>query len=334
MTAGANYRSVGDVLTAIRAAGGIRPNGAGEREALPVAAADLTAAADVPGADVARVAGWAVASLATVGAAADAPLPLDPPPRRVRIGDALGAGVDAVALPEAVEAAFGSVAAVMPVGPYEHVRRAGADARAGAVLVAAGTRLTALRRAGLRAAGLVVGDARPVTEDVSGSEVAPPAPEMLAAARVLLGGMGVEVLLSADPAADVGRLADAGATVVAARIAMRPGSETGLVIREGVAVLVVPALLDAIAAVRIGLLDALGESVQEEAPGALTGRVAGQVGTTDLVLVAREGERWTPLATGDWPLGALLKAGGCLVLPPDSEGSAAGTTVCPLSVEG
>ncbi|WP_075214496.1 hypothetical protein [Mongoliimonas terrestris] len=350
MTWDAGYRSVEDVLAAIRAAGrsvaaGGPAGGGGAAASVAatemVAATDTVAGADLPSEDVARVAGWALTALSTVGAGPDAPLPLDPPPRRVRIGDALGDGCDAVAEPEAVEAAFGSVAAVMPVGPYEAVRRRGEDARAGDVLVRAGSVLTGLRRAALAAGVSAVAGLGEVVAGnaaggglVRGSDLAPPDPAVLAAARDLLGGAGVRVVVSADPMADARALAAAGATVAAARIAMRPGSETALVIAAGEPVLVVPALLDAVAAVRIGLLDALGETGQEEAPGALTGRVTSQVGMTDLVLVARAGEDWTPLATGTWPLRAVLTADGCLVLPPSSEGLAAGTTVRPRSLEG
>jgi len=64
----------------------------------------------------------------------------------------------------------------------------------------------------------------------------------------------------------------------------------------------------------------------------LSRKIVSAPGTSDLVLLRRatdaEGtEWWEPLATGDIPWSAILRAGGWLLVPPDSEGFPAGQKI-------
>jgi len=117
-----------------------------------VLAADLVAAADVPGFDNSAMDGFAVRSAASsgplrivgesrAGAPADVAL-ADGEAIRISTGALLPAGADAVVPVEQVREADGTVVATEPAAPGQHVRRAGEDLRGGAVVLAAGTTLT------------------------------------------------------------------------------------------------------------------------------------------------------------------------------------------------
>jgi molybdopterin molybdotransferase len=118
-----------------------------------VLAADVTAVADVPGFDNSAMDGFAVRSGASSG-----PLRIVDEARagrpasralaagetiRISTGAPMPAGADAVAPVEQVHEANGAVTLTTPVAPGQHVRRAGEDLRAGAVVLAAGTVLDA-----------------------------------------------------------------------------------------------------------------------------------------------------------------------------------------------
>ncbi|HEX7290132.1 MAG TPA: gephyrin-like molybdotransferase Glp [Conexibacter sp.] len=119
-----------------------------------VLAADVNAVADVPGFDNSAMDGFAVRSDASSGAplrivdesraGAPASRPLGPGEAiRISTGAAMPAGADAVAPVEQTREADGRVVLVDAPGPGRHVRRAGEDLRAGAVVLAAGTVLGA-----------------------------------------------------------------------------------------------------------------------------------------------------------------------------------------------
>lgn len=118
-----------------------------------VLAAAVAAAADVPGFDNSAMDGFAVRSDASSGplpvvdearAGTPASRPLAPGEAiRISTGAAMPAGADAVAPVEQVEESDGHVTLAAPVAPGKHVRRAGEDLRAGAVVLPAGTLLGA-----------------------------------------------------------------------------------------------------------------------------------------------------------------------------------------------
>ncbi|WP_181707711.1 hypothetical protein [Chthonobacter rhizosphaerae] len=295
---------------------------------------DVVAAGDLPPADTALGAGWAVSALSTVGASPESPLPLDPPPVPVAIGDALPEGRDAVAPREAVEIVFDIVSAVSWVGPFEAVRRRGGDARAGQTLLPAGAPVTRLRHAALVAASLAPVSPAAPSPRVQASTVAPPPAPVLDAAKVLFSNTNCDILVSADPERDTTALVASGASLVASRLALRPGADTAVVVKDDRPIVVTPARFDAMAAIRMAILDGgvLSGHVGEPAP--LAGRVASAVGMTEIVLLRREHDRLKPIATGDWTLAAVLAAESFLILPPESEGLPDGSIVAATSLMG
>jgi len=126
-----------------------------------VLAADVIATADVPRFDNSAMDGFAVQSDASsgplsvvdearAGAPASRTLAADEA-IRISTGAPLPAGADAVAPVEQVRETDGVVTLTAPVAPGQHVRRAGEDLRAGAVVLPTGTVL------GAGALGIAVG---------------------------------------------------------------------------------------------------------------------------------------------------------------------------------
>lgn len=116
-----------------------------------VLAANVRASADVPRFDNSAMDGFAVRSTASsgplrivgesrAGAPADVPL-ADGEAIRISTGAVLPAGADAVLPFEQVVEADGTIETGAAVRPGQHVRRAGEDLRAGAVVLPAGTTL-------------------------------------------------------------------------------------------------------------------------------------------------------------------------------------------------
>ena len=62
-------------------------------------------------------------------------------------------------------------------------------------------------------------------------------------------------------------------------------------------------------------------------PVRLARKIVSTVGMAEVVPVRRAGEGVEPLASGHWPLQALTRADGYVLLPPESEGMAAGATI-------
>ncbi|MGN6187992.1 MAG: molybdopterin molybdotransferase MoeA [Conexibacter sp.] len=118
-----------------------------------VLATDVAAAADVPRFDNSAMDGFAVRSDASSGplrvvdesrAGAPASNPLGPGEAiRISTGAAMPAGADAVVPIEQADEADGAVTLAAAVAPGQHVRRAGEDLRAGAVVLPTGTVLDA-----------------------------------------------------------------------------------------------------------------------------------------------------------------------------------------------
>lgn len=156
-----------------------------------VLAEDLRAAADVPRFDNSAMDGFAVRSDASSGplrvvgesrAGAPAGVALGRDEAiRISTGAAMPAGADAVAPVEQVVERDGVVTLAQPVAPGQHVRRAGEDLRAGAVALAAGTRLGAgeLSVAVGAGAGALACARRPrVAILCTGDELRPPGSEL------------------------------------------------------------------------------------------------------------------------------------------------------------
>ena len=59
-------------------------------------------------------------------------------------------------------------------------------------------------------------------------------------------------------------------------------------------------------------------------PVMLTRKIVSTVGMAEVVPVRRTADGVEPLASGHWPLQAITRADGWVLVPPESEGFAAG----------
>jgi molybdopterin molybdotransferase len=315
-----------------------------------ILAADVALSHSLPETALALRDGWAVNAELTADAGAYAPVPL-PSARRVDVGDKMPPDADAVMAPDAVTMQAGSVHALAPVAPGEGVLPAGGDVAPGAVLLRQGRRITRGRAAVLAASGIdrvairephirivcarpagdkVIDAAAKVIADAvagaggSGTMVGEPIARAMtedgADAVIVIGGTG-----SGVNDATVRTLAAAG-EVIAHGIALYPGETTAFGIAAGRPVLSVPGRLDATLAVWhvLGrhLMMRLSGSREPLAtrPATLTHKIASAVGVAELIPVACEDQRATPIASGYVPVAALARADGWILVPPESEG--------------
>lgn len=326
-----------------------------------VLATDIHAPADLPASPVAYSDGWAVNAEDLVGASAYSAAILAPPPEWVEADDPMPRAADAVLPPEAITiAAPGMAESSLSVAPGSGVRNTGQDVKAGALLIAAGTRLAPRHIGILTLSGfteievrmprirLVLASAAAARHadmvrmwlQLAGAEVvdtisAPGARTDLAAAYrkggvdfvLSLGGTGQG---RSDCA--VAALTDAG-TVEFQGVALRPG-ETASFGRVGtVPVLLLPGRADGVIAGVLALarpvVTALSGLTQPDwlAPVRLSGKASSTIGLTEFFVGLPEGEAIRPLPLDEAGFEALGRAVGWFTVPPGSEGFAAGDVV-------
>lgn len=318
---------VADALSALLASvAGPAPRSVAVRGAAGLVAAErVIAPAPVPARWIARREGIAVASADLVGASPYTPVPAVSEPPRVAAGEALPTGTDAVLPAAALQGAQGLFEIGQSAHPGENAVPAGSDLEAGVPLLAAGLQITARHRLALEEAGVAeVAVLMPRLAIVPVIDA--PALRWLVARLEALG-----CRLAAPADADIVLLAEAGgfADGQARRgIALRPG-HAHLVHRDGRDLLALPSRFDAVAAAFFALVVPMvarltGRQAARIARP-LSRKVASMVGSTDVVLVREAGGGWEPLATGEAPLTALLAADAVGLVPPESEGAAAGT---------
>jgi molybdopterin biosynthesis enzyme len=127
-------------------------------------------------------------------------------------------------------------------------------------------------------------------------------------------------------------LLPAGARVIASRLALRPG-EDSCALRLGPMPFLVGSdrLADALGlwlALGLPTLRALAGGPQPRAfAGTLTRKISSGIGLAELVLLRRRDGQMEPLATGDLSFRAIAAADCWSLVPPESEGFAAGETV-------
>ncbi|WP_181704115.1 hypothetical protein [Chthonobacter albigriseus] len=294
----------------------------------PRLAEDVALPAPLPQQPVARRAGRAVSSADLLGASATSPVMLTGPLLRVRIGDPMPAGADAVIDPDLIQAVGPAAMATGEAEPGEGVRQAGTDVPPAGYLVPAGSVLDARLAAVLASVGRLSGAFGCARLDAS--DRALPDPAVLAAAGALFGRIalpsGLRVTLSSDPDAEP---VFGDERVLADGLALRPGDQT-IAMEGGDGVrLILPATLDSVVAVA-AMLTAFGVVGLEG--GVLARKVASRVGIAEIALLRRDGEAFQVLATGDWPLWAIAAATHMLLVPPASEGYPPGTAVQALPI--
>jgi molybdopterin biosynthesis enzyme len=127
-------------------------------------------------------------------------------------------------------------------------------------------------------------------------------------------------------------LAGAG-TVEVRGVALTPGETTAFGMVGQRPVLLVPGRLDAALAVWL----TLGRHLLVRLTGGsgdvlgtlalLTRKHASPLGLAEVVPVHQRGDQAEPIASGYWPLQAIARANGWILVPSDSEGHPAGTEV-------
>lgn len=314
-----------------------------------------------PACDTAAMDGWACRTLDLVGASAYSPLPLMAAPVWVETGDLMPEGCDCVLHADLVDRSGPMARAVAEAAPGEGVRRAGEDLAAGRPIVQSGQRISAAdllvaRKVGLgelavRAPRIRVIDVAAasgeafttllVAESVKASGLSTAAIETAArdvasiAATldsddcdliVLIGGTGDG---RADATAEA--LARRG-VLIAHGIAVRPGGTTAVGRLGDVPVVALPGspaqAFGAFLAILRPVLDRLsGRSERRPVMLPLARKIASTVGLTEIVLLGREQDGWTPLAVGEFSLEAMRLADAWLSIPGGSEGYASGVSV-------
>jgi molybdopterin biosynthesis enzyme len=315
-----------------------------------VLAADVVATAPRPTAPIALMDGWAVRADAVMDAGPYAPLLLAPAPTWVDAGAPMPRDADAVLAPDAVtiNASGADVHAAATAG--DGVLGAGADATPERPLRLAGERLRAIDVAALQGIARVrVREPRVRVVSTAGAETDAVALAISRAASahgiVVIFVRALERALADEQTDIVITVGGTGAgrndhsVAMLARMGevhihgfgIAPGESAALGSAKGHPVLMLPARLDAALAAFLIVGDALlrgltGALTSEPAmPVRLARKINSTIGLAEVVPVRRVADGVAPLAAGYWPAQALTRADGWVLVPPDSEGFAAGT---------
>jgi molybdopterin molybdotransferase len=292
-----------------------------------ILAEGLHAPEDFPQAHISLRTGYAVEGAATVGASAYSPVIVMEAPVAVAIGETLPPGADAVLAEDAVSFEGPIAELLAEAAPGENVRRAGEELRAGDALREAGEMFRPADRMIAERIGIEACEVRVPHLRIVGIDGG-----VIASALARCGGA---IVADADADAVI-VIGDADDPVpLAPALALRPGGEIALG-RDaaGRPVLRVPDLPDNLLAVALILVPPLMRRLtgagQAMAPGVsakLTRRISSMVGMSEVVLLACEGDRATPLAIGDLPLSVIARADGWALVAPEAEGHATGDVI-------
>jgi molybdopterin molybdotransferase len=324
-----------------------------------VPAVDAVAPAPVPASSVALRDGWAVRSDEVMDASPYAPLPLAPAPPWVEAGDPLPHPADAVLAPDDVAVTGNSAEAVASAVASADVLGPGEDAGFGCVLRHAAEQLRAIDVAVLRAAGVTRIAIRepcirivPANPSVaSADDVVSP---LIARAVEAIGGVAMvepgrplkEALLADDADAvlaiggtgmgrrdaSVRTLGEVGQVDIHG-MGIRPGETAALGWVDRRPVLLLPGRIDAALAIwlvvghHLFMQLAGGISTAPTRQAVLARKIVSTVGLAEVVLVGHVEAGIEPLASRYFPIQALARAVGWILVPPELEGYPPGATV-------
>lgn len=289
-----------------------------------VLARDVSLPQDMPPRTEALRAGYAVAALDLVGASPGVPVPMASPVM-LDPGQALPPGLDALLPEEGAVAEFGSLHAIREAMPGEGVRHVGHDGRAGAVLAQTGTRVSPQLAMVCGLAGIAaLAVRRPRVR------IALENPVLAQFAAHFVQDLGAVIVN------DAAQLTVTGVRDHQPRLALAPcetgwlgDSETGLT-------LFLPTRFDgavtALLALGLPALAHLSAASRIEETHNLARKLASGVGMAELVLLRRDIDLWHPLAPGMVTLSALCSADAFAIVPPESEGLAAGARLSATSL--
>jgi molybdopterin biosynthesis enzyme len=328
-----------------------------------VLAKDVIATAGKPGVALALRDGWAVRAEETLDADSYAPASLATAPLEVAAGQALPRDSDAVAAVDVVAFRGAAAEALAPVAPGEGVLPADIDTKAGQLLRRGGDRVRAVDAAVLRSIGIAHVSVRQprlgvvcvrhadAVLDAAGALICNVAKIDGAIALAYEGSSSrADYLHAALIAPDVDAVIVIGGTgtghddhsvetlarvgrVEVHGIGIAPGETAAVGVIGKRPVLLVPGRLDAALAVYLTVGRAIIGRLagrRDESPlvtATLTRKVTSTVGLADVVLVRRVDHGVEPLASFYLPHSALTRADGFILIPADSEGFSAGTSV-------
>jgi molybdopterin molybdotransferase len=329
-------------------------------EALGCVTADVAPTGAYPSRDIALADGWAVRANDLVGASAYAPVPLTAAARWVEAGDPIPDGCDCVIDADGVDLSGPLSQVVTEAPPGQGVRRRGGDFPDG-LKIAPGKPLGPLDILFARATGLEKMKVRRPKLRVVNVPAANGQIETARLIREMARYAGAEVTLveaaSRDAASIAAELETAAcdllitiggsgvgrtdATALAIRqrgemiahgLALKPGTTSAIGRIEKTPVIALSGIAaDAMAAwwtLGLPVLDRLsGREPREATTLPLARKLASSVGIAEIALLGRDGGYWQPLALGDLPLQAFLRAKAWLAIPGNSEGFAAGTPI-------
>jgi len=309
-----------------------------------------------PDTAIALADGWAMRSEDTAGAGSYAPVLLPVGPAWVESGHPLPSDCDCIAPPDAVLVTELRAEVLSEVPPGQGVLPAGGDHDGARPLSQAGERLGAAQAAAFAALGIqevCVRRPRLLIATAGDNPILAACAEFVAKDALRLGAVidrigAIEAALAAHAAdgliviggTGVGRT-DASATAVARAgklavhgVALAPGETAGFGFVANRPVLLLPGRLDA--AIAIWLM--LGRALLERLAGAhgsnerpqtwtLARKIASSIGLTEVVPVRIDTSQAEPLAHRYWPLSAIARADGYIVISPESEGASAGSAV-------
>jgi molybdopterin biosynthesis enzyme len=330
------------------------------REALGCVMAEMTPVGAHPPHNIALVDGWALRASDLVGASAYAPLPLTKAARWVEAGHPIPDGCDCVIDADSIDHSGPIPQIVTEAAPGHGVRRHGSDfpedfaiapgmqLRPLDILFACAAKLEKMkvRRPRLRLINIPATNGSTetaqliqdiaqcagahVTFAVAGSRDASSiATEFETTACdliVTIGGSGVGRTDATVLA--IGQRGD----VIAHGLALRPGATSAIGRIERTPVIALSgSAANALAAwwtIGLPVLDRLaGRRPRETTTLPLVRKLASSVGIAEIGLLERNNDGWMPLALGDLPFQAIVKASAWLAAPANSEGFAAGAPV-------
>ena len=331
-------------------------------QSLGCVAAEMPPLAAYPAQDIAACDGWAFCASDLVGASSYAPLPLAALPVWVEAGDRMPAGCDCVIDADLMEQIGPLVQVLAEAIPGQGVRRGGSDIGEGQSVVVAGRRVRRIDLSMAHALGLATLNVRVLRLRLVDSPARLGDTHTARLIAELAGAAGTGFVEVSARGRDAASLADAmdvnacdllmtiggsgvGRTdatiealarrgeVIAHGIAMQPG-RTAAVGRIGpVPVIALPGAPDQALAAWLMLVLPVMRRLAGLAPQRhavtlpLARKIASDVGMTDLVLLERTGDQWSPLATGEVSLRTIARADAWLAVPAAAEGFAAGASV-------
>ncbi|SEF87039.1 hypothetical protein [Bosea lathyri] len=312
------------------------------RDALGLVAGEtVLAPGPVPERPVAQRGGIAVVSAELIGASPYAPALVVESPTPIAAGELLPAGTDAILPADAASQVGALIEISQPAYPGENVTLAGTDLPAGSAIIREGERVTPATVLALDIARM-----REVAVRRPGFRVLLPAGKGGGTAESHWLRTTLEMLGCAPSAGDRTDLSfaftdapepDMAAGQISVGIALRPGAWAGrLDDARCDPALILPARFDGMVAMFHALILPLvarltGQALRVETRP-LTRKIVSMVGFSEIALLRRSGGSYEPLAVGQVTLAALLAADAIVLIPPESEGAAAGTPLAAIPI--